>query len=74
MEKIKVLRPKYREGEKKREGVKKLYGAVGALKYHSKADDCARRKGFYVLKNADGIASIQNEDGFTSLDSSSQNY
>ena len=59
MGKIKAHRPEYAEGGKK------LYGAVAALKYHSKADDYARRKGFYVLKSTDGIVSIQNEEGFT---------
>lgn len=59
MARIKALRPEYRDG------TKKLYGAVAALKYHSEADAYAKKKGFYVLKSTDGIVSIQNEHGFS---------
>ena len=58
LSKIKTLRPEYRDGSKK------LYGAIAALKYNSEADAYARRRGFYVLKSTDGIVTIQNEDGF----------
>jgi len=55
---IKALRSEYRDGSKK------LYAAVAALKYSAQADEYARRKGFYVLKSKDGIVSIDNETGF----------
>lgn len=57
--KIKAHRPEYRNGSKK------LYAAVAALKYSAQADEYAKRKGFYVLKSSDGIVTIQNELGFT---------
>jgi len=57
--KIKAHRPEYRDGRKK------LYAAVAALKYSAQADDYAKRKGFYVLKSSDGIVTIENEVGFT---------
>ena len=56
--KIKSLRPEYRDGSKK------LYAAVAALKYSAQADDYAWRKGFYVLKSSDGIVTIENEKEF----------
>lgn len=56
--KIKASRVEYRDG------TKKLFAAVAALKFTAQADEYARRKGFYVLKSSNGIVSIENEEGF----------
>jgi hypothetical protein len=45
-------------------GRKKLYGAVAALSFVADADLYAERKGFFVLKCGEGIATIRNKPDF----------
>ncbi len=46
------------------DGGKNLYAAVAALKFEAEADRYAEKKGFFVVRSADGVVMIGNGAGF----------
>lgn len=58
LEKVRNLRADYRDG------IKKLYGAIAALKFDSEADEFAKRKGLFVLQSKEGLFKITNAEDF----------
>ncbi len=58
LEKVRAAVPVYRDGGKR------LFGAVAALKFEAEADVYAERQGFFVLKSAAGMFEITNAAAF----------